>query len=73
MIVEDTGFYWSHRTLHLKFLYKHIHKKHHTFNDTISIAYIYTHPVEYIFGNILPSILGPLLLKTKVHYVTFFL
>jgi len=73
MFVEDTVFYWGHRTLHTKYLYKYIHKKHHTFNDTICIAYIYAHPVEYFFSNILPMIVGPALLKSNVHFVTFFL
>ncbi|GFY54769.1 fatty acid hydroxylase domain-containing protein 2, partial [Trichonephila inaurata madagascariensis] len=27
--VEEIGFYYSHRVLHLPFFYKHIHKKHH--------------------------------------------
>lgn len=70
MIVEDFCFYWSHRTLHSKFLYKHIHKKHHEFVVPVSIASHYAHPLEFIFGNVLPYGMGPLILGTKMHFFT---
>lgn len=31
MLVTDFIFYWSHRLLHHRLIYKHIHKKHHEF------------------------------------------
>ncbi|HKU42537.1 MAG TPA: hypothetical protein VJR89_30475, partial [Polyangiales bacterium] len=30
-LVQDTIFYWSHRVLHTRWLFKHIHSKHHRF------------------------------------------
>ena len=47
ILIEDTGFYWLHRLLHHKAIYKHIHKVHHQYKDaTIGIASEYAHPVE---------------------------
>jgi sterol desaturase/sphingolipid hydroxylase (fatty acid hydroxylase superfamily) len=37
MIAEDMSFYWVHRALHHPKLY-FLHKKHHEFYNTISIA-----------------------------------
>ena len=47
LFVEDTAFYWSHYTLHRPQFYW-IHKKHHEYNITISLASTYAHPIEYI-------------------------
>ena len=65
-------FYWSHSTLHLPAFYW-IHKKHHEYTRTVSIAAVYAHPIEYMFGNLLPSGMGVVLLLpfTTVHFVTF--
>jgi len=52
MICEDFTFYWCHRLLHHPKLYPYIHKKHHEYGITISIAAEYAHPIEFIFGNI---------------------
>lgn len=71
MLVEDFMFYWSHRALHIPFLYKRFHKQHHEFTvlTGYSIAAEYTHPVESLVGNIVPVIAGPLL--TRCHMSTF--
>jgi sterol desaturase/sphingolipid hydroxylase (fatty acid hydroxylase superfamily) len=70
MIMEDFLFYWSHRFLHLDFIYPYIHKKHHEFKDTISIASEYAHPIEAIIANIIPTSLGFKLLGDKCHLFT---
>ena len=72
MLVEDFGFYWTHRMLHHKRIYPHIHKMHHTHKTTVGIAGEYAHPVEYIFSNMLPTSLGPALLATNTHLFTVF-
>jgi len=28
-VLEDFIFYWGHRALHMKWLYKHVHSVHH--------------------------------------------
>lgn len=57
LIIEEIGFYTSHRILHLPFLYKHIHKIHHEWIYPISLSCIYSHPLEFIFSNLLPTII----------------
>ena len=46
-------FYIAHRLLHNSpFLYKHIHKVHHTFHESIGFAGQYSHPVENVMGGL---------------------
>jgi hypothetical protein len=33
IVIEDALFYWSHRILHDKWLFKHVHRKHHEFHN----------------------------------------
>lgn len=68
LLVEDFLFYWIHRTLHHRLVYKYIHKQHHEFKANVGIAAEYFHPVEDLF-NIVPMVTGPLLLK--MHFCTF--
>ena len=70
MFCEDFVFYWSHRFLHLKFIYPYIHKMHHTHNTTVGIAAEYAHPIEFVLGNMLPTSAGIILLGPNVHLLT---
>jgi len=70
MLCEDFFFYWCHRLLHHPKLYPYIHKIHHEYNITISIAAEYAHPLEFLFGNILPTNSGPKILGGQVHFAT---
>ena len=70
IIVEDASFYWSHRTLHTPYFFSKIHKVHHEYYNSISIAAIYAHPLEYLFGNIVPTALGFTLLGSRTHFAT---
>jgi len=51
-------FYWAHRSLHHPWIYGRVHKQHHKYNGTISVAAEYASPLEVIFSNILPSVGG---------------
>ncbi|XP_077984868.1 fatty acid hydroxylase domain-containing protein 2-like [Glandiceps talaboti] len=66
LLVEEVGFYYSHRLLHHPMLYKHIHKIHHEWTAPICIISIYSHPIEHIMSNMLPPMLGPLLMGSHV-------
>jgi len=74
MFIEDTLFYWSHRTLHHKALFERFHKIHHDFHVSSAVASQYVHPVEYIASGIIPTLSAPLiimLLGWPVHILTF--
>lgn len=68
MLMEDLVFHFSHRMLHHPRLYPHIHKIHHEHKVTVSFSSQYAHPIEYIFGNVLPATVGPLILDTRMHF-----
>jgi sterol desaturase/sphingolipid hydroxylase (fatty acid hydroxylase superfamily) len=72
MLVEDLSFYFSHRLLHVPWLYPRIHKIHHEHKVSFSLASMHTHPLEYVFGNIIPVILGPGILGARMHRASVF-
>lgn len=71
IVLNDTLFYWGHRLLHHPAIYKYIHKHHHRFNYSIGIAAQFAHPVEDILANIIPTIIGSLLMKS--HLLTIWI
>ncbi|KAL1919084.1 uncharacterized protein VTP21DRAFT_2465 [Calcarisporiella thermophila] len=66
LVIEELGFYYGHRWLHSTALYKPIHKKHHELTAPIGIAAIYCHPIEHILSNLLPLLLGPLVMRSHI-------
>ena len=66
-------FFWVHKLLHTKYLYGHIHKLHHQYRVPVSIASEYTHPFEFLLGNVLAMAAPMLILGEKVHMYTFVL
>ncbi|KAK7863568.1 hypothetical protein R5R35_014066 [Gryllus longicercus] len=66
ILMEEIGFYYSHRLLHSRYLYRFIHKRHHEWTAPIAVTAIYCHPIEHIFSNLLPPLLGVLLMGSHV-------
>merc|ERR1712142_1395538 len=48
IICHDIWFYYGHRMLHHRLIYKHIHKVHHEWTAPIAPAAVYAHPVEHV-------------------------
>ena len=65
LFLHDTYFYWIHRLMHTRFLYRHVHAVHHrSTNPTPWTAYSF-HPLEALLeAGILPLIAFGL----PVHY-----
>jgi len=66
-LCDDCAIYWSHRLMHTKWIYTHVHKLHHRHTYTLWYSASATHPAEFIFGNALPSTSGVLLLGRHIH------
>lgn len=66
IIVDEIGFYYMHRLVHHKIFYKRIHKIHHEWTAPIAITALYAHPLESLFGNMLPAALGPVIMKSHI-------
>jgi len=71
VIVEEFLFYYCHRMLHHKRIYKYIHKKHHEWTASISWVAVYSNPIEHIFSNIVPIYMGTLVCGS--HVATIYL
>ncbi|MPC17556.1 Fatty acid hydroxylase domain-containing protein 2 [Portunus trituberculatus] len=70
-IIEEVLFYYFHRLCHHRLLYKHIHKLHHEWQSPIAVTAAYAHPVEHLFVNMIPIMVGPILLGS--HPATIWL
>lgn len=68
MVIEDFLFYHLHRVLHIKSIYPYIHKLHHNYFESVSIAAEYSHPIDYLLASLIPVSAGPLLFKA--HFYT---
>ena len=67
-LIFSTSLYWIHRAMHHKSIYQYVHKRHHTFHDTVGFASQYAHPVEGMLSA-LHVIFGVMLVKP--HFIVF--
>jgi sterol desaturase/sphingolipid hydroxylase (fatty acid hydroxylase superfamily) len=70
VILEEFCFYYSHWLLHRPFLYKHIHKIHHSYKAPHACASLYAHPLEAILGNLIAMNIP--LFVCHFHLLTFY-
>lgn len=58
VLAVEVLFYYSHRILHIPYLYKRIHKIHHRWTSPMSISTTYCHPIEHFVANLMTIILA---------------
>ena len=64
LVFHDAYFYWTHRLLHTRWLFRHVHAVHHrSTNPTPWAAYCF-HPVEAILEGL---VVFPIILVFPVH------
>lgn len=68
--LDDFLFYWMHRTLHTKWLFRHVHNKHHRIRKPWAITGHYMHPVEFLLTAAV-MLVGPVLVGA--HLVTLWI
>lgn len=62
-LIFDFFHYWSHRVVHHKLFYKHVHKKHHKFLHPTTIITYYQDPVDLLLTNSIPTLLTLLMIS----------
>lgn len=68
--IDDFLYYWMHRALHTKWLYRHVHALHHRVVTPWAITGNYLHPVEFVLTGTL-ALAGPVLFSS--HIVTIWI
>lgn len=68
MLCEDLGFHQTHRLAHWAPLYPYLHKVHHAYSTSVSIAGEYFHPLDFLMGVLIPGSLGGMLLGKRMHF-----
>ncbi|KAM9313191.1 fatty acid hydroxylase domain-containing protein 2 [Gastrophryne carolinensis] len=66
LVIEEILFYYSHRLFHHPSIYKYVHKQHHEWTAPVGVVSLYAHPLEHILSNMLPPIIGPMLMGSHV-------
>ncbi|KAG0469568.1 hypothetical protein HPP92_016268 [Vanilla planifolia] len=76
MVVMDTWQYFMHRLMHVnKFLYKHVHSKHHTLVVPYAFGALYNHPLEGLIldtiGGAISFLISGMTPRTAIFFFSF--
>lgn len=77
IFIHDTFFYWSHRFMHHKLIFKYVHKVHHNSTNPSPWAAFSFHPSESVIEALIVPFLvftmpiHPLAILTFLLYMTF--
>ena len=63
--LDDFLYYWFHRGMHARWLYKHVHGWHHRIVTPWAITGHYMHPIEYVLTGTV-ALIGPLVFGAHV-------
>lgn len=69
VLVDEVLFYYGHRLLHQKAIYRHCHKIHHEFTSPIGLVAIYCHPFEMLVSNVIPLFGGCVPMSSHMYTV----
>jgi sterol desaturase/sphingolipid hydroxylase (fatty acid hydroxylase superfamily) len=72
ILLEDTIFYWAHRLLHTRWLFRHVHVRHHRFRHVRGFVAEYAHPLESAI-NFVAFFIGPILLGSPFSIVAIWI
>ncbi|MEZ4828540.1 MAG: sterol desaturase family protein [Bacteroidia bacterium] len=75
-LIHDTWFYWTHRLLHWKPVYKRVHNWHHRFHNPNPFTAFAFHPVEAVVQIAIVPIVGlilPVYQGVLIFFATFVL
>ena len=64
-LINETIFYWGHRLLHNKRMFRLVHRKHHAFRQVRTVSCEYAHPLENLL-NLIALYAGPLMLGSAL-------
>jgi len=70
LYMSQIVFYFIHRCFHLPKLYKY-HKIHHEYKVPSGMRAAYAHPIDFIFGNIFPLGITPILINIDIYSFYF--
>ena len=69
--MNDITFWIIHSLLHIPFLFRNIHYIHHRHKITVGLAAAYSHPLEFLLGNLASAASGSFILGKRMHFWTF--
>jgi sterol desaturase/sphingolipid hydroxylase (fatty acid hydroxylase superfamily) len=69
VLCDEVLFYYGHRMLHHKSIYKYCHKIHHEFTSPIGLVASYAHPFEMVVSNLIPLFAGCIPLNSHAYTV----
>lgn len=70
-IVGQVLFYSSHRLFHNVPQLQQLHKVHHEYRMPIGIQAAYSHPIDFVFGNMVPLTIVPYILEMNAYLLPF--